>query len=232
MPLKSRNVFPPGSWLFYQPETGWSSNPNVGFNDVVQQIIDHRKANPRFNLQTDRAQVEQELENYTIARLRSQYGDRAKEWMTMAPGDTPPSFTPPRLRRQQDGAVAAGVGKVKRVSAGIGLMLDWLGSGLKPVDQETANSRAHICLNCRFNQPTSLVQRVTLGTVADGIHKLMEEKSEMKLATPDDAKLRTCSLCDCVLALKVWTPMDHVRAHTDEKLKSELPDHCWVKIST
>lgn len=233
MALKSRNAFPPSGWMYYQPETNWQSNPHVGFNDVVQQIIDHRKANPRFNLSTDVGTVERELEQYTEARLRSQFGDAANEYLAGPPG-APPSFTPPRLRRHQDGVVAGGVAKAQRIRAGIGLMLDWLGDSLKPVEQGLANSRAAVCLNCPFNKRVGALQSVTIGVVADGVHKLMEEKSEMKLATPDDSQLHTCSLCDCVLTLKVWTPTEHVKKHTDDALKNSLPDHCWVKkeIST
>lgn len=228
MALKSRNAFPPSGWAYYQPETNWQSNPNVGFSDVVQQIIEHRKANPRFNLSTDVGTVERELEQYTEARLRSQYGDAANEYLINS-GGSPPSFTPPRLRHHQAGAVAVVGEKVSRVSAGIGLMIDWLGDGLKPVEQERANHRAQACVNCQFNQRVSVLQKVTIGTVADGVHKLMEEKAEMKLATPDDQRLFTCALCDCVLSLKVWTPTEHVKKHTDEKLFQTLPAHCWVR---
>ena len=233
MPLKSRNMFPPNGWAYYQPETNWQSNPNVGFNDVVQQIIEHRKANPRFNLATDVVAVERELEQYTEARLRSQFGEGANEYLINS-GSPPPSFTPPRLRRHQAGAVAVGVAKAQRISAGIGLMIDWLGDGLKPADQERANHRATICSTCQFNQRVGVIQRATIGTVADGVHQLMEEKAAMKLETPEDSRLFTCSLCDCVLSLKVWTPTEHVKKHTDEKLFVLLPDHCWVKkeIST
>ena len=226
--LKSRNHFVPGGWMYFQPETNWQSNPNVGFNDVVQQIVEHRKANPRFNLATDAATVERELEQYTEARLRSQFGEGANEYLINS-GSPPPSFTPPRLRRHQAGAVAVGVAKAQRISAGIGLMIDWLGDGLKPVDQERADQRAAICAKCEFNQRATLLEQLTTNPAAAGIKSLLQERAEMKLSTPHDEALQMCKKCDCVLKLKVFTPFKHVLEHTSKEVMDSLPSFCWIK---
>lgn len=228
MPLKSRNMFPPNGWAYYQPETNWQSNPNVGFSDVVQQIIEHRKANPRFNLSTDVGTVERELEQYTEARLRSQFGDGASEYLINS-GSPPPSFTPPRLRRHQAGAVAGVGAKVERIRAGIGLMIDWLGDGLKSVDQERANQRATVCATCEFNQRATLLEQLTTNPAAAGIKSLLEERVEMKLSTPHDEGLQMCKKCDCVLKLKVFTPFKHVLEHTSKEVMDSLPSFCWIK---
>lgn len=215
--------------MYFQPETNWQSNPNVGFNDVVQQIIEHRKANPRFNLATDVVAVERELEQYTEARLRSQFGEGANEYLINS-GSPPPSFTPPRLRRHQAGAVA-GVGeKVSRVSAGIGLMIEWLSESLQPESADIATHRAGICSTCEFNQPGSLFDRMALTPTATGIKKLLEERAEMKLSTPHDQKLQMCVKCDCVLKLKVFAPLKHILNHTDKEVFDSLPSHCWIRI--
>ena len=141
MPLKSRNEFPPGGWPFYQAETGWTSPPHIGFSATVDAIISHRQSNPRFKLATDRGAVETELENYTIARLRSQYGDKANQWIV---GDGPPaSFTSAPLRRRAVGAVDAAKSVVHKTVAGIGLIMDFIGPTLKPVDRARAEKRAY-----------------------------------------------------------------------------------------
>lgn len=227
VPLKSRSQFPPGSWMFFQPETGWSANQHVGFNEVVTQIIEHRKANPRFNLSTDREKVAQELESYTEARLRSQYGQGADQWLINSSSSPPPSFTP-HLRSRLAGGVVAVADKAKKFTAGVGLILDWLGDKMEPVDQVTADSRAIICADCKFNREPKGVQSL-YATAANNLHELMEAKNGMSLRTSLDERLRTCEKCDCKLDLKVWAPADHVRKHTDEKLRAELPDYCWVK---
>jgi hypothetical protein len=232
MALKSRNHFPPGGWMFYQPEIGWKSNPNVGFNDVVAQIISIRQANPRFKLPTDRPAVENELEAYTEARLRSQYGEQADQWLIS--GAAPPNFPTLPRPRQRGGAVVAAGAKVGRVSAGVGLMIDWLGDGLKPVDQQLAEDRAKVCVRCPHNLPASAIQGAITGAVASGVHKLMEEKAEMKLRTSDDDKLHTCEICGCVMSLKIWAPADHIKKHTPDDVLNRLPAFCWVRreIST
>lgn len=227
MALKSRQHFPPNGWLFYQPETNWHvPNPNHSFNSVVQSIIDHRKANPRFNLPTDPESAGRDLENYTEQRLRAQYGEAAKEWVVLGnDGSTAPPFSP-RLREGLP--VGAAVDKAKKALAGIGAVIDWLGDGLKPVPAHLAAQRAAVCVSCRHNQEPTGIQRA-YELAADGIGALMNSREEMKLSTPHDANLKTCQLCDCVLKLKVFAPIKHIAKRTSADVWKSLPEHCWIK---
>lgn len=226
MALKSRTSFPPNGFTFYQAETGWTSPPHIGFGPTVDAIIEHRKSNPRFNLPTDRATVEMELDGYTEQRLRATYGEAANEWVV---GGPPPTvFTrplPPSLRAEGQ-RVAAGV--VHKAVAGVGLLVSWLGDGLKPVEQGVANARAETCVKCPLNQkPTTL--QTAYGTVANGLHLLMEAKADMKLSTPFDDRLETCAACDCRNALKIWTPIRHEKKYTTPAIMAALDPNCWVK---
>lgn len=67
----NRNEFPPKGWCFYQRETKWNApNPLVdSFEETVKRIRNHRLANLKFRLTTDRVKIAEELENYTLARL-------------------------------------------------------------------------------------------------------------------------------------------------------------------
>jgi hypothetical protein len=226
MALKNRQLFVPNGFQFYQPHTGWSTPPHLSFTDTVNQIIAHRQANPRFNLPTDRASVETDLDNYTCTRLREAYGDAAREWVVLdASGGSSPPFTPHLRSSLSAGAVAD---KAKKAVAGVGVIMDWLGSGLTPVAQKLANQRAAVCVKCEFNQEPTGVQ-AAYEKVGDVIKMLMNTREEMNLATPQDAELKTCVQCDCTLKLKVWAPMDHIKAHTSPKVQLSLPAPCWIR---
>lgn len=233
MPLKNYHDVVPYGFVYFQAETGWTSPQFIGFTQAVQEIIKHRKANTRFNLATDEATVGRELEIYTEARLRSMPG--GDQWLAAGPAESPPAnFLPRRLPRQRSPDAAGGANPpVKKVVAGIALISDWLGSGLKPVEQAVADRRASICARCILNQKP--VEPIT-SVMADGLHLLMEAKAHMKLSTPHDALLETCTACLCRNSLKVWTPTEHVKAHTTPEIFAALADPCWIrdelKIST
>ena len=220
MALKSRLHHPPGGFKFYQPETDWTAPEWLSFAGLVSQVIEHRKANPRFNLSTDLAQVEHEVDEQNAARMKAMPG--GSEYIT---GDTsPPVFTfPPRQRR----AVAGVAASVKRAVAGAGLLLDWLGEGAEPVAVALAHHRAAVCVDCPFNQePTA--GEAALGAVAEGFRLLIDAKNEMDLSTPRDALLKTCERCSCKLTLKIWAPHHHVMAHITPEIYASLPPHCWI----
>lgn len=224
--LKSRNNFPAGGFQFYEPRTGWSSTPHIGFNDTVQEIIRHRKANPgRFDWNTDAAAVEQELESYTEARLRSMPG--GEQWlMPGAPAGPPMDFT--SRRRSVPRAAEGKPGLVQKTVAGIGAVVSWLGSGLQTVDQETANKRAEICSTCDRNQRLEGMEK-SIGTVGHILHSIAEAKRAMKLATPSDEKLHQCAACLCVTATKVWAPSEHIRQGITPEIEKELSAQCWIR---
>lgn len=227
--LKSKSMMPPGGWEFYQAEMNWTlPNPlYTGFDQAVAAIVNIRQANPRFNLPTDFGTVAAELEAHTEARLRSLYGDRAKEWITGEPAGGPPVNPLWAPKRSAGAGVAAGNAEVKKAVAGVALITEWLGAGLKPVAKGEANKRAAICVECPKNVAGNLLQKA-YGAVADGLHLLMQAKSDLKLATPHDDKLHTCSACDCRLTLKVWTPAKHIKENTSAAVLADLDPKCWI----
>lgn len=219
--LKSRLHDPPGGFRFYQPETGWEAPHWQPFETLVTVIIEHRKANQRFNLSTDRARVAEELDAHNSARLRDMPG--GSHYLLEGVGD-PPNFSTVRRPRQSPDQVVAGA---KKVMAGVGTIIAWLGDGLKPVEQETATRRAEICVSCPLNIPSEGILRA-LNTVGDMLHSIAQAKNEMKLQTQFDDRLETCAACGCVNATKVWVPPEHIKKGITPEVMEKLAERCWI----
>lgn len=221
--LKSRCVFPPGGFQFVQPQTGWEAPAGVSFDAVVQALIAHRKANPALAKQhgwaTDYASVANEVDAYNDARCR------AHGWMEYVTGDPAP-FIPAASRSQPPGFASA-AGAVKRVGAGVKTLLDWLGSGGRPVEREQAESRASICETCPQNG-TGDWTRFFTAPASEAIRRQLEIKGAMKLRTSKDHALGVCAGCLCPLKLKVWCPLPHILRSTDPSVLSKLDSRCWI----
>jgi hypothetical protein len=208
----SRTQTPPGGWIFYQPQTGWHMpNPvSVTFSQAVVLIIKHRLANgaitAKNSLSTNQTAVEDELDAYTRLRLG----------IPAVPKTIP--------LRPSPSLVAGAAAEVKRAAQGTGVILDWLTSGGAPVDQETANKRAAICIECPRNVPGSWF------TVAPAelIRNTLSARSELKLETPSDASLKSCDVCKCLMRLKVWVPLHFIKDHTPTNIMAEFPGNCWI----
>lgn len=215
-----------GCFEWYEAETG-GTFASDSFDGTREWIIAHRKANPRFSKPTDGATVEAEMMARYDARLRSQYGERAKQWL-MGPASppTPPAFSWPALR-SRPGLAAVGSGSSK-IKSGVATLIAWIGSGLKPVDQATANARATICATCEKNVQLEGIQKA-IGTMGDILHSIMQAKSELKLTTPHDAQLHQCSACLCVCSTKVWTPTDHIKKGMTPEVQAALAAKCWIR---
>lgn len=228
--LKSRTEHPPYSFQFLQPETG-QTTPFVGsFNFVVEQVITLRMANPflaeRHGWRTDVAGVEAEVDAYNTARCI------AGGWLNFVVMDdtAPPAPTYVMPEKKKPWASAVG-GSVKRVAAGVAVLVEWLGSGAKPVEQSLADTRAAICAGCPKNDGGDFTKYFT-EPIANTIRTQLEIRGDLQLRTGHDDKLTVCSACDCPLKLKVWAPLEHVIAHTSEDTKTKLDPRCWILKGT
>lgn len=223
--LKSRSKFPPGGFQFVQPQISPAVIGGHDFDSCVQAVYTMRMGNPficqQNNLSTDKATIEAEVDEYNAARCLSTAG-----WEHFVADTSPPkSWTPSTSpRRRQDAGVAAGA---RRTVAGVRLVMEWLGDGLKPVAHELAEKRAGICVGCPKNSEPNWLQRID-AAVAAQIQSLVEIKNDLKLSTLQDEHIHTCSACDCFLKLKVHVPIEHVRTNTSEAVKAQLDPRCWV----
>lgn len=223
--LKSRTEHPPYSFRFLQPEAGQTQEFVGSFNHVVEQVMILRQANQflaeRHGWRMDREGVEHEVDQYNTARCI------AGGWLNFVMMDdfTPPAplYVMPEKKTRQSRNVAV----VRNVASGVGVLIDWLGSGGKPVEQSLADSRAAICATCPKNNGGDWISYFTK-PIADRIRTQLEIRGDLQLRTPNDEKLTVCSACDCPLKLKVWVPMDHILSHTSEDTKTKLDPRCWI----
>ncbi len=227
--LKSRNNHPPGGFIYRQNETGWESSKWRSFDHVVNEIIAHRVANPRFNLPTDKETVSVELENFMTERLRSIPG--GTDYLTADPGGATlnpliPRRTVASLVGGIANAVAEGIKSAPKIVAGIGLWLEWFSSD-GPVTKEVAEQRASTCVACPKNVPATGVN--TLSSVAAReLQEILGSLHEQDLHTSLDSKLNLCSACLCPLASKVWVPNELIKRNTSKKVKAALWEKCWI----
>ena len=92
-------------------------------------------------------------------------------------------------------------------------------SGGKLVEQEQADTRASVCVSCPLNTKVAGC-RPCVG-LARKVFDLLGARK-----TPHDSNLQQCGVCGCVLAAKVWLPIETVHAVTPDT--SQFPDHCWI----
>lgn len=229
------NGWGPGGWSFFQPETDWHAPNPMGttFKQQVENIRKHRMANPRFPFSTDPVVIAQELEEYTLARWRKTYSEHGMQKFLENPDES--------LKKKHNEWLSTSkppktlLAKVAG-HAGIdtSVLEDWFGAGGKAVGIETATHRAIVCKDCPGNRKAGWRDTLTLAA-AKTLRGYFSVKNEMQLKTALDADLGLCKGCGCVLELKVWTPLQHVRENLsdEQKLKlQEINQKCWILNET
>jgi len=215
----NRHQFPAGGgWKFRQPQTNWV-NPNamVGFQASVDAIVKHRKQNPaittKHQLSTDPVAVGDELETFTRARLG-------------IPKVAPTFFHQSSSRLPS--RVVAAAGDIKTAARGTAVLLDWLTSGGAPVEQSLAEARASVCVECPKNVEGSWF------TVAPAelIRSTLSARSDLKLQTKYDDRLKSCDVCKCLNRLKPWVPIKHILKGTPSDIMAAFPSQCWIKCES
>lgn len=221
--MKDRNTFPPHGWQWLESQTSWNAPANSSFDVVVMALIEHRKANKwiteQNNLPTEYDAVADQIDSYNAERmLRSGWNHFLSE------ASPNPQWMPQRLNR----AAGLVVASVKKTAAGIKVISDWLGSGLRPVDQSLAEKRASVCAVCPLNVDPNWIQKMD-ALAAKEFKTLLEIKNDMKLQTPIDSQIKSCSACDCWLPLKVFTKLEHIVNNTSENVWKDLHEKCWIR---
>lgn len=226
--LKDRNKQIPNGFSFLVPETNWDSRKVLpkfpSLTVLTNALIQHRLGNvhlvKKHGWATDYKTVADEVADYN-AQICVAHG-----WTDFIVSDAPIERPPPSPDGPQ-GLGAHFAANIKRTGSGMMLMKDWLGAGLKPVEKELAEKRASICVVCPLNQPSNLMQRMD-AVVARKIKTLMEIKNDLDLKTSFDSQLKTCSACDCLNELKIWTPLDLILKNTSADVMGKLDAKCWV----
>ncbi len=209
-----------------QAEIGWDStkmvHPFPSVSVLTQAVITVRLANPymvqKHGWSTEYDEVKAEILQY-LALLCLRQGA-----MNFINTD---ESAPPQPEMTQKKTLYQNVVGIKTVSAGIGVLLDWLGSGGVPVSAEVAERRANICKDCPKNDGGDFKAYFT-EPIAAKIKQQLEIKHDLQLKTSVDDNLTVCSACDCPLPLKVWTPLEHILVHTSKEVKAKLHPKCWI----
>lgn len=215
MRLKDRYHSPPGGFQFFQPETGWKQT-TWDFEQLVRELQSHRKANPRFNLNTDTEVIRSEIDTANALRCQSIAG---AEHFILNEGVAPPKSLAPATWLRN--VVGAGV---SLVAPALG---SWLGKGGIPVARELAEHRAGICARCPKNGRGDLTRYFTV-PAANQIRKDIEHRNNLKLSTSHDPELGVCEACSCPLQLKVHVTLEDIIEHTTPEIKADLHSDCWI----
>lgn len=230
MRLKNLNEQIPHGFRYIVPATNFDlqrAMPFRSFRDCVNALLEHVRANrhvcSQSGLPTDFDGLAKLVEDYSAKQLiREGYKNFVMDdspQVDLVLPKTVPHQPNPRA------GVAAGLSKTV---AGVGLLVEWLGSGGKPVAKELAEQRASVCTVCVHNVDPNWIQKLdAIG--AEQVRKLIGMKNDMALTTSVDNRLNSCGRCDCSLTLKVHTPIEHVKKHTTPEVMESFPDWCWVK---
>lgn len=127
--------------------------------------------------------------------------------------------------------VAEAINNVKKVAAGAATLLEWEEAGMPAVDQETANRRAQVCVQCPKNGQEKHLTDYFTEPLAALIRKRFERMKELKIETPFDDKLKTCDACLCPMRSKVWFTKELVLKRLKPEWKAELNQanpRCWI----
>lgn len=218
--LRSRTQCAVNGFWFTQPETSFHKQ-FWDFEQMCREVQAMRAANPRFNLATDMTSIRDEADMQNAVRMQKIRG--AESYISVDSGPPPPNFTQPQRRaRLLDAAVA-----VRRLKAGTAALAEWLGEGGQPVAPELAEGRAVICATCPQNTLGDFTRWFTV-PASEGIRKLVEARTDLKLATSQDDKLGVCEACLCPLKLKVHVPMANIEKHLTEDVRTRLDPRCWM----
>lgn len=221
--LKNRQVQIPGGFRFRIPELKFQTTPYGSFDVVVSEVLKAVNANPKMaNLKrwpSDRTGVENWVDttNAEICKLQGHF-----DYINLE-GDLPKPPASTTLQRLQSVA-----GAVRKINSGVKLLLDWDRSGEEPVANGAAEHRASICVQCPKNSNGDLTRWFTV-PASEIIRNQLGRIHDLKLSTSRDSQLGVCGVCNCVLKLKIHTPVHLLKEHVLEEVDRELPDFCWAK---
>jgi hypothetical protein len=225
--LNNRQIQIPFGIKFYQPETRFNSRQG-SFNNVVDQVVAMRKANPAlvakhgWATDWDTVATEVDMFNAAICERMGWTNFINQPGAGVAPSPKFKALAP--LAEKQLSAVAD---KAKKVWQGVKTLNDWIDSQLPPVETSLSQHRAEVCAACVLNGKGGLEEWFTKPAAA-AIKLQMSQLASRKLSTTVDDKLNVCTACLCPLKLKVHTPLPFITEHMSDATKNELDKNCWI----
>jgi len=223
--LKDRNKQTPGGHKFYDAILKYRARPWASVEEIAAGLIAARKANPALTQQhgwsTDENAVRNEVDE-AIALHCQQMG-----WNNFI-ADTPIGGAPPNFQQPRKPLNQRFLGRVKSVVAASPVMVEFIASKEEAVPIKLATERSEICVACPFNEkPKSLLDLFTT-SASEAIRKSLETLRGWNLDVPDSDKLGVCNRCLCPLKMKIFMPINRIRAKLSEDVREQLPDYCWI----
>lgn len=116
--------------------------------------------------------------------------------------------------------------RFKTFAASLG---DYIKSGGKLVDQNTANIRAEICVKCHNNVIEKEARKTCCGGGIVESAVIVSTRAAIvgSRKTTSDKSLATCAICGCCNKTSVWFPSSPIGVSQDNK--NAYPDFCWKK---
>lgn len=225
--------WPPGGWQYFDPATNYRETKPTEHDrrEAAQAIFDMRQNNKHIYKGQELTYQNSllSLELFTARRLLN----RGLTQYVLSTVPVIPRQVQTKKKLNVGAAPAAKseekslFNKLRQIAGGAATLKDWVGNGQRPVAQELANLRASTCVSCPLNQKGGALESITR-SIGNAIKSQTELKNHLQLATPDDAKLLTCSACECHLPLKVWTPIRFISEHLEPDVYIELDRNCWI----
>ena len=211
---------------YYQPETRFNSRQG-SFNNVVDQVVAMRKANPalvaKHGWSVDWNTVAEEVDAYNAAICeRMGWIDFISSAPLVEPSPKFKALSP--LAEKQ---ISAAAEKAKKVWQGVKTLNEWIDSDVPAVDPQLAQRRAEVCCSCPLNGKGGFEEWFTKPAAA-AITLQLQKVSQRKLFTTVDSQLNVCTACLCPLKLKVHTPLEFIKAHMGEETLRALDKSCWI----
>lgn len=236
--LQEKTIVPRDGFSYYylppgHPEAAFTIPNGTGYTNAVKKLMAYRAANPWLNLPSDEASVRHEIEVFTFARLKATgelgVGYALKFFSADASDDAEVAAYEEEIKKNNKpqprfGHLQAAVGAVGDFTA---IYRDWLGDGMRAVEQELAEKRSHICETCPQNKSGNWFEQLA-ATVANAVHLQMEAKNYLKLRVSNEDRLHQCAACKCALATKVFVPLKYITDNTRAETMAKLDPRCWM----
>lgn len=194
--LTDPSSLPPGEYRYQQPETGFKIHTR-SWSQMLRQVRSHRLGNEGTDLS----------EGWE-ARMEHDYCEQnnlgGTQWCEDGKYYAPDKNRPLHWSDIQRFLFS---------------MIQWIAGGRKLVEQDEAERRAAICVECKdYN--------VDLHVSCPSCVKLDALIAEVKggRSTSLDDKLKNCSVCRCHNQTSVWMPNESISTKG-----LEFPPWCWKK---
>ncbi len=230
--LKNRQSQIPNGLQFYIPHLKWSPPPYMSIDQIARNAISVLQANPnvaaKIGWDLSIPAMSDRVDEFNAARcLQLGYTQ-----FVLAEGgqpDIPPFLGHPSQNPNSPSNLAAAADSVKKIWAGIRTLNEWIDAGAPHVEAEKAASRAAICVACPKHGEGDFSSWFSR-PAAEGIKRLVERAKGLNLSTPEDSKLKVCTVCLCPMALKSHIPIEILKNGTSNEVLSELRQvrGCWI----